>query len=343
MFYRESTDGQILQEGITEAGAMSSWIAAATSYANYDVTMIPFYIYYSMFGHQRVGDLCWAAGDMRAKGFLLGGTAGKTTLNGEGLQHQDGHSHLIASTIPNCISYDPTYGHEVAVIIQHGLQRMYGDNEDVYFYLTLMNENYPHPEMVKGQEAGIIKGMYLLQDGGKDQKNTTTIKAQLLGSGTILREVEAAAELLKKDFKVSCDIWSATSFTELKREAQSVARYNRLNADKFGADKKPRLSYIEQCLDKQPGPVIAATDYTHDFAEKIRPWVSGTYSTLGTDGFGRSDTREELRSFFEVNRNHIAYTTVVELVKAGDLPKTAVAKALKAYKIDADKADPRTL
>ena len=338
MFYKESVDGQILQEGITEAGAMSSWIAAATSYANYNVAMIPFYIYYSMFGHQRVGDLCWAAGDMRAKGFLLGGTAGKTTSNGEGLQHQDGHYHLIASTFPNCISYDPTYAHEVAVIIQHGLKRMYGDNEDVYFYLTLMNENYPHPEMAKGQEEGIIKGMYLLKEGQKIKGAKEVVKAQLLGSGTILREVEAAAELLEKDFKVSCDIWSAPSFTELKREVQSVSRYNRLNAD-----KKAKQSYIEQCLEKQAGPVIAATDYTHDFAEQIRPWVPGTYTTLGTDGFGRSDTREELRSFFEVNRNHIAYTTVVELVKSGDLPKTAVAKAKKTYEIDADKADPRTL
>ncbi len=332
MFYKESADGQILQEGITEAGAMSSWIAAATSYANYNMPMIPFYIYYSMFGHQRIGDLCWAAGDMRAKGFLLGGTAGRTTLNGEGLQHQDGHSHLIASTVPNCVSYDPTYAHEVAVIIQHGLKRMYADNEDVYFYLTLMNENYPHPEMVADQETGIIKGMYLLKDGGKGK-----LKAQLLGSGSILREVEAAADMLKKDFKVSCDVWSTTSMTELKREAQSVARLNRLNAS-----KKPQQSYIEQCLDKQAGPVIAATDYVHDFAEQIRPWVKAEYTTLGTDGFGRSDTREELRSFFEVNRNHIAYTTVVELVKAGDLPKTAIAKAKKTYSINDLVADPRT-
>ncbi len=337
MFYKESADGQILQEGITEAGAMSSWIAAATSYANYNIPMIPFYIYYSMFGHQRIGDLCWAAGDMRAKGFLLGGTAGRTTLNGEGLQHQDGHSHLISSTVPNCVSYDPTYAHEVAVIIQNGLERMYANNEDIYFYITLMNENYPHPEMVKGQETGIIKGMYQLKTGGKPGKNNKTVKAQLIGSGTILREVEAAAEMLAKDFKVSCDIWSATSLTELKREAQSVSRYNRLNPD-----KKAKTSYVEQCLSKQPGPVIAATDYTMDFAEQIRPWVTANYTTLGTDGFGRSDTREQLRSFFEVDRNHIAFTTVVELVAAGDLPKTALAKAKKAYAIDASAADPRT-
>jgi pyruvate dehydrogenase E1 component len=332
MFYKESADGQILQEGITEAGAMSSWIAAATSYANYNIPMIPFYIYYSMFGHQRIGDLCWAAGDMRAKGFLLGGTAGRTTLNGEGLQHQDGHSHLIASTVPNCISYDPTYAHEVAVIIQHGLKRMYADNEDVYFYLTLMNENYPHPEMAKGQEDGIIKGLYQLKDGGKGK-----IKAQLIGSGTILREVEAAAVLLAADFKVTCNIWSATSLTELKREGQSVDRHNRLHAD-----KKAKISYVEQCLADTQGPVIAATDYTHDFAEQIRPWVPGSYTTLGTDGFGRSDTREQLRSFFEVDRYHIAYTTVVELVRAGELPKTAIGKAKKTYNIDDAAADPRS-
>ena len=232
---------------------------------------------------------------------------------------------------------DPTYAHEVAVIIQHGLKRMFADNEDVYFYLTLMNENYPHPEIVKGQEEGIIKGMYLLKDGGKPKKNSKTIKAQLLGSGTILREVEAAAEMLNKDFKVSCDVWSAPSLTELKREAQSVARHNRLHPD-----KKPQISYVEQCLADQPGPVIAATDYTHDFAEQMRPWVPGDYTTLGTDGFGRSDTREQLRSFFEVSRNHIAYTTVVQLVAAGDLPKTAIAKAKKAYDIDDSVADPRT-
>ncbi len=335
MFYKESSDGQILQEGITEAGAMSSWIAAATSYANYNMPMIPFYIYYSMFGHQRIGDLCWAAGDMRAKGFLLGGTAGRTTLNGEGLQHQDGHSHLISSTVPNCVSYDPAYAHEVAVIIQSGLERMYGNNEDVYFYLTLMNENYSHPEMVEGQEEGILKGMYPLRSVGKGK-----IKAQLLGSGTILREAELAAEMLAKDFKVSSDIWSVTSFTELKRDGQSVQRQNRLNAHQLIDNKKVQTSYVEDCLKDAQGPVIAATDYTHDFAEQIRPWVPGTYTTLGTDGFGRSDTREQLRSFFEVNANHIAYTTVVELVKAGDLPKTAIAKAKKLYEIDTKAADP---
>jgi len=329
MFYKESIDGQVLQEGISEAGAMSSWIAAGTAYANYGVAMIPFFIYYSMFGFQRIGDLCYAAGDMRTKGFLLGGTSGRTTLNGEGLQHEDGHSHLISSTVPNCISYDPTFSYEVAVIIQNGLQRMYADDEDVYFYLTLLNENYQHPEMPKGSEDGILKGMYpFSQTKGK-------IKAQLLGSGSILREAIAAADLLKKDFKVDCDIWSCPSFTELKRNGQSVERYNRLNPT-----KKPQISYIENCLDKAKGPVIAASDYMRDFVEQIRPWVKADYTTLGTDGFGRSDTREQLRSFFEVDKFHIAYTTVLALVKSGDLPKTAIAKAIKAYKIDSSRPDP---
>ena len=330
MFYKESADGQILQEGITEAGAMSSWVAAATAYANYDYAMIPFYIYYSMFGHQRIGDLCWAAGDMRAKGFLLGGTAGRTTLNGEGLQHQDGHSHLIAGTIPNCVAYDPTYAYEVAVIIRNGLERMYGNDEDVHFYLTLMNENYPQPAMPEGVEEGIIKGMYQLASAGRSK-----VKATLLGCGTILREAEAAAEMLKNDFKVGCDIWSVTSFTELKREAQAVERENLLQAD-----KKAKVSYVEACLSKAQGPIIAATDYVRDFSEQIRPWVSASYTTLGTDGFGRSDTREQLRAFFEVDRNFIAYTTVTDLVKAGDLPKTAIKKARDMYSISEQKKSP---
>ena len=330
MFYKESADGQILQEGITEAGAMSSWVAAATAYANYGYAMIPFYIYYSMFGHQRIGDLCWAAGDMRARGFLLGGTSGRTTLNGEGLQHQDGHSHLIAGTIPNCVAYDPTYAYEVAVIIRHGLERMYGNDEDVHFYLTLMNENYPQPPMPKGAEEGIIKGMYQLASAGRSK-----VKATLLGCGTILREAEAAAEMLKKDFKVGCDIWSVTSFTELKREAQAVERDNLLKAD-----KKPQSSYVETCLDSAPGPVIAATDYVRDFSEQIRPWVSASYTTLGTDGFGRSDTREQLRTFFEVDRSFIAYAAVTALVKAGDLPKTAIKKAREIYAISEQKKSP---
>ena len=329
MFYKESKNGQVLQEGITEAGAVSSWIAAATAYANYGTAMIPFFIYYSMFGFQRIADLCYAAGDMRAKGFLLGGTSGRTTLNGEGLQHQDGHSHIISSTIPNCVSYDPTYAYELAVIMQNGLQRMYADDEDVYFYITLMNENYHHFEMPKGAESDILKGMYKLKSGkGK-------IKAQLLGSGAILREVIEASEMLQRDFKVACDIWSCTSFTELKRDGQKVNRFNRLNPD-----KKAKVSHVEKCLEKAQGPIIAASDYVHDFVEQIRPWVKADYSTLGTDGFGRSDTREELRSFFEVDRNHIAYTTVTALVKSGDLPKTALAKAQKLYEIDTSRPDP---
>ena len=333
MFYKESKDGQVLQEGITEAGAMSSWIAAATSYANYNIPMIPFYIYYSMFGHQRIGDLCWAAGDMRAKGFLLGGTAGRTTLNGEGLQHQDGHSHLIASTVANCVSYDPTYAHEVAVIIQSGLERMYGNNEDVYFYLTLMNENYSHPEMTEGQEAGILKGMYQLKTVGNSK-----VKAQLLGSGTILREAEKAADMLAKDFKVSSDIWSVTSFTELKRDGQSAQRQNRLHAD-----KKVQDSYVEECLKGAKGPVIAATDYTHDFAEQIRPWVPGEYTTLGTDGFGRSDTREQLRSFFEVDAKMIVYTALKALMDQGDYAKDDLLRAMATLNIDSNRPDPWTV
>ncbi len=328
MFYKESSDGQILQEGITEAGAMSSWIAAATAYANYGIPMIPFYIYYSMFGHQRIGDLCWAAGDMRARGFLLGGTSGRTTLNGEGLQHQDGHSHLIASTVPNCVSYDPTYAHEVAVILQHGLKRMYEDGEDVYFYLTLLNENYPHPAMPKNCAAGIIQGMYCLHSQDKPA-------VRLLGCGAILRECEHAAELLLADFKVKAEVWSVTSFTELKRQAQAVNRRNRLNAE-----KKAETTYVQSSLGQTQAPVVAATDYVRDVPEQIRPWVDAPYVTLGTDGFGRSDTREQLRAHFEVDRRNIAYQAVVELVRAGQLPKTAVVKARKQYQIDPDKPNP---
>ncbi len=331
MYYKEDDKGQVLQEGITEAGAFSSWMAAASSYANYGVPMVPFFIYYSMFGFQRIADLAWAAGDLRCRGFLLGGTSGRTTLNGEGLQHQDGQSHLYASTIPNCISYDPTFGYEVAVILQDGLRRMYAEGKDVYYYLTLLNENYPHPPMPKGVEADIIKGLYKLQSTGKGKK-----RVQLLGSGAILREALAAAELLKKDFKVDSDIWSAPSFTELKREAQDVRRWNRLNPD-----KKPRVSHVEKNLGTVSGPIIAATDYVMDYAEQIRPFIAEPYVTLGTDGYGRSDTREKLRHFFEVDRHFIAYTAVVELVKAGALPESAIAKARDKYAIDPAKPNPR--
>ena len=297
MFYREDKQGQILQEGINEPGAMCDWIAAATSYSTHGVPMIPFYIFYSMFGFQRVGDLAWAAGDMRSRGFLLGGTAGRTTLNGEGLQHEDGHSHLISATVPNCISYDPTFGYEVAVIIQDGLRRMYAEQQDVYYYLTVMNENYPHPAMPEGAAPNIIKGMYLFRAGEKKPKAP---RVQLLGSGTIFREVIEAATLLKDDWGVESDLWSCPSFTELARDGMAVARENLLNPT-----SKPRLSHVALCLGGTEGPVIAATDYMRAFAEQIRAFVPRRYVVLGTDGFGRSDTREKLRRFFEVDRYYV--------------------------------------
>ncbi len=340
MFYKEDKHGQILQEGINEPGAMSSWIAAATSYSTHGASMIPFYIYYSMFGFQRVGDLAWAAGDQRARGFLLGGTAGRTTLNGEGLQHEDGHSHLLSSTIPNCISYDPTFAYEVAVIIQHGLKRMYADQEDVFYYITLMNENYQHPAMPKGTEEGIIKGMYCLSEsalsGGKGNKKAPQI--QLLGSGTILREVIAAQQLLADDFGVAADVWSCPSFTELRREGQSVSRWNMLNPD-----KKPREPYVSQCLDRATGPVVAATDYMKIFADQIRPYIHKHYVVLGTDGFGRSDTREKLREFFEVDRRYIAVAGLKALADEGTIDKSKVAEAINKYGIDPQKPEPTTV
>jgi len=331
MFYKEDKSGQILQEGINEAGAMSSWIAAATSYSTHGVAMIPVYIFYSMFGFQRVGDLAWAAGDMRSRGFLVGGTAGRTTLNGEGLQHEDGHSHIIASTIPNCISYDPTFAYELAVIVHHGLKRMYVDREDVFFYLTVMNENYPHPEMPKGAEKGIIKGMYLFRDGGKSKGP----RIQLLGSGTILREAIAAADLLQKDYGVSADIWSVTSFNELRREGLDTARWNMLHPT-----EKPRLSHVEQCLKDRQGPVVAVSDYMKIFADQIRPFVPGRYTVLGTDGFGRSDTREKLRGFFEVDRQHIAVAALKALADEGKVTTEKVAQAMDKFGIDPEKPNP---
>jgi len=333
MYYREDQKGQILEEGISEAGAISSWIAAGTSYSNHGIQMIPFYIYYSMFGFQRIGDLAWAAGDMQARGFLMGGTAGRTTLNGEGLQHQDGHSHLIASTIPNCIAYDPTFSYEVAVILHEGLRRMYVEQENVYYYLTVMNENYVHPAMPKGAEEGILKGMYLLGQGagGKRKKQ----KVQLMGSGTILREVMAAAELLEADFGVSADVWSATSFNELRRDGLDVDRWNMLNPE-----SKPRRSYVSECLEGSPGPVIAATDYMRAFSEQIRPWVPGRYVTLGTDGFGRSDTRAQLRKFFEVDRHYVAVAALKALADEGTIPASKVTEAIRKYKIDPKRPNP---
>lgn len=330
MWYREDTKGQILEEGINEAGSMAEWVSAATAYSNYNTNMVPFYIYYSMFGFQRVGDLWWLAGDIQAKGFLIGGTAGRTTLNGEGLQHQDGHNLLMANAVPNCISYDPTYAYEVAVIVHDGMKRMYEKQENVFYYITAMNENYKHPEMPEGSEEGIIKGLYQLKSGGKHK-----LKAQLMGSGTILREVEAAAEMLEKDWKVSADVWSATSMNELVREGQDVDRHNRLNPT---AEKK--RSYISECLDEQPGVVVAATDYIRLYAEQIRPWVKSSYTVLGTDGFGRSDTREALRSFFEVDRYHVVVATLNALADEGQIKHDVVADAIKKYNINADAINP---
>jgi pyruvate dehydrogenase E1 component len=330
MFYREDKSGQMLQEGINEAGAMSSWIAAATSYSTSNVPMIPFYIYYSMFGLQRVGDLAWAAGDMRCRGFLLGGTAGRTTLNGEGLQHEDGHSHLLAATIPNCVAYDPTFAYEVAVIIQDGLRRMFKDQEDVYYYITLMNENYSHPAMPEGAEEGIRRGMYLFREGSKQKPHV-----QLLGCGTILREVVAAADLLENDFGVAADIWSCPSFNELRREGLESERWNLLHPA-----SKPRKSYVEECLARRDGPVVAATDYMRAFPEQIRPYVPKRYVCLGTDGFGRSDYRVALRKFFEVDRHYVAIAALKALADEGTLPKTKVEAAIANYGINAEKPAP---
>ncbi|STY29388.1 Pyruvate dehydrogenase (decarboxylase component) E1p [Legionella wadsworthii] len=331
MFYREAKDGQILEEGINEAGAFCSWIAAATSYSSNKLAMIPFYIYYSMFGFQRIGDLAWAAGDMRARGFLLGGTAGRTTLAGEGLQHQDGQSLIHASMIPNCISYDPTYAYELAVIIQNGLYRMYEKQENVFYYITVMNENYMHPDMPEGVEEGIIKGMYLLQESNKKSKS----HVQLMGSGTILREVIKAAEMLKEDYSVTADIWSVTSFNELRRDGLAVERYNRMHPK-----DKEQKSYVTTLLEKMPGPVIAATDYMRIYADQIRPFVPNNYVALGTDGYGRSDTRERLRHFFEVDAKHIVLAALNALVAEGTMDKSKVVDAIKRYNINPDKLNP---
>ncbi|MEX0943489.1 MAG: pyruvate dehydrogenase (acetyl-transferring), homodimeric type [Pseudomonadales bacterium] len=334
MYYREDQDGQVMEEGITEAGAFAAWMAAATSYANHDCTLIPFYIFYSMFGFQRVGDLCWAAGDVQARGFLLGGTSGRTTLNGEGLQHQDGHSHLLSSTVPNCVSYDPTYGYELAVIIHHGLKQMYVENLPRFYYITVMNENYQQPAMPKDCEEGIIKGMYLLQKGTRKNSKKAV---QLIGSGTILLEVIAAAELLKEEFGIDADIWSATSFTELRRDGLATKRWNMLHPD-----EEPRTSYVEACLEDAVGPVIASTDYMKSFADQIREFVPGSYSVLGTDGFGRSDTRERLRHFFEVDRYFVTIAALNALAEENVIETRVVSDAIKKFKINPDKPDPAT-
>ena len=333
MFYKEDRHGQVLQEGINEAGAMSSWIAAATSYSTSNTQMIPFFIYYSMFGFQRIGDLAWAAGDMRARGFLIGGTSGRTTLNGEGLQHEDGHSHILSSTIPNCISYDPTYAYELAVIIHDGLRRMISEQQDVYYYLTTLNENYEHPAMPEGAEEGIIKGMYLLKPAEAKAKGH---KVQLLGSGAILREVIAGAELLQRDFGIHADIWSVTSFTELRREAQDADRWNMLHPL-----ETPRVPYVTRILlERGDGPVIASTDYMKLFADQIGPYVPGRYRVLGTDGFGRSDYRRRLRTHFEVDRHYVAVAALKVLADDNKIPSTKVAEAITKYGIDPEKLNP---
>ncbi len=334
MFYRESKEGQVLQEGINEAGAICSWIAAGTSGSNHGIRMIPFYIFYSMFGFQRVGDLAWAAADSHARGFLIGGTAGRTTLAGEGLQHQDGHSHVLASTIPTCISYDPTFVYELAVIIHDGLRRMYQEDESVYFYITCMNENYEHPAMPEGVEEGIVKGMYLFKRSESKYKS----RVQLMGSGTILREVIAAAEILESDHSVAADVWSVTSLNELARDGHSTNRWNRLHPT-----EEHRKSYVETCLEDSEGPVIAATDYMQVYADQIRGFVPRAYHVLGTDGFGRSDTRVNLRKFFEVNRNHVVATALNALKEEGKITAKKVEQALKKLEIEPDRPDPITL
>jgi len=335
-FYKEDRKGQVLQEGITEAGSMSSWIAAATSYASSGLPMIPFYAFYSMFGFQRIGDLAWAAGDQRARGFLIGGTSGRTTLNGEGLQHEDGHSHVLAGTIPNCVTYDPSFGYELAVIVQDGLRRMYVDQEDVYYYITTLNENYVHPAMPEGCEDGIRKGMYLLRDSGWQQRDGGRPVVQLLGSGAILNEVIAAADLLREQFGVEADVWSVTSFNELRKEAVAVNRRNRLKPEDAGT-----LPWISRKLADRSGPVVAATDYVRAYADQVRAFVpQREYLVLGTDGFGRSDTRENLRRFFEVDRFHVAYAAMAGLYQREEIGRSELFAARDKLGIDPDKPLP---
>ena len=332
--YREDKSGQVLQEGITEAGAMSSWIAAGTSYTNHDLEMIPIYLFYSMFGFQRIGDLAWAAADSQTRGFLIGATSGKTTLAGEGLQHQDGHSLLLASAIPNCISYDPTFSYEMAVIFRDGLKRMHEKKENIYYYITAMNENYTHPEKPAGSDQGILKGMYLF----KNYKGKGKAKVQMLGSGSILREVIKAAETLSKDYGVDCNVWSATSFNELKKDGMEVERRNLLNPK-----EKPKKSYVQKCLDSQEGIIFAASDYIRSHTDQIRPYLNKPFYTLGTDGFGRSDTRKELRKFFEVDKKHIVTYTLSALAKEQLMASEHAEKAIKKYNIDQTKVFPTKL
>jgi pyruvate dehydrogenase E1 component len=342
LYYKEAKDGQILEEGITEAGAMSSWMAAATSYSVHGVPMLPFYIFYSIFGFQRVGDFIWAAGDSRARGFLIGATSGRTTLSGEGLQHQDGSSHVVAATVPNCVSYDPAFGYELAVIVRDGARRMLDAQEDVFYYVTVTNENYVQPPMPTGAEQGILRGMYLVQPSNvgprpprKGEGQGPGSRVQLLGSGTILREALSAAEMLERDFGVAADVWSVTSFTELARDGMAVERWNRLHPE-----SRPRESWVERCLKDHAGPAIAATDYVRGYPEQIRQLVNRPYTTLGTDGYGRSDTREALRAFFEVDRNHIAVAALKALADQEAVPASAVSDAIARLGIDRDRADP---
>ncbi|WP_409320546.1 transketolase-like TK C-terminal-containing protein, partial [Pseudomonas putida] len=332
MFYREDKKGQILEEGINEAGAMSSFIAAGTSYSCHNQPMLPFYIFYSMFGFQRIGDLAWAAGDSRTRGFLIGGTAGRTTLNGEGLQHEDGHSHMMAGTIPNCRTYDPTYGYELAVIIQDGMKKMTEEQQDIFYYITVMNESYQQPAMPAGVEEGIIKGMYLLEEDTREAAH----HVQLMGSGTILREVREAAKILREEFNVGADVWSVTSFNELRRDGLAVERANRLKPG-----QKPQQTYVEQCLNGRKGPVIASTDYMKLFAEQIRQWVpSKEFKVLGTDGYGRSDSRKKLRHFFEVDRHFVVLAALEALADRGEIEPKVVADAIVKFGIDPDKRNP---
>jgi pyruvate dehydrogenase E1 component len=334
MYYHEDKKGQIIEEGICEAGALSSWIAAATAYSTHGINMVPFYIFYSMFGFQRVGDLIWAAGDLRARGFLIGATAGRTTLSGEGLQHQDGQSLMMAANIPNCVSYDPTFAYEMAVIIHEGLRRMYKAQENIFYYITAMNENYPHPAMPDGVKAGILKGMYLFKEG-----TTHELKVQLLGSGAILREAIAASALLAEDFGISANIWSVTSFTELHRQGTDIQRWNMLHPE-----EKPRACYVKECLQNRKGPVVAATDYVKAYPNQIRSCMPHNYYyVLGTDGFGRSDSRKQLRKFFEIDRYYITVAALKGLADMGELATSKVTEAIRKYHLDADKPNPMTV
>jgi pyruvate dehydrogenase E1 component len=333
MYYREDQRGQILQEGICEAGGAASFIAAGTSYSNHAIRMIPFYIFYSMFGFQRVGDLLWAAGDSQTRGFLLGGTSGRTTLAGEGLQHQDGHSHLAAATIPNCIAYDPAYAYELAVIVHDGLRRMYAEGECVFYYVTLLNENYEQPALPAGAREGILRGMYLLSEGPPGERHV-----QVLGSGAILREVIAAAELLHNDFDVEADVWSVTSWSELRRDGLETERWNLLHPQ-----EEPRVCHVAELLSERRGPVVAASDYMKAVADQIRAFVPGRYATLGTDGYGRSDRRERLRHFFEVNRYFVAIAALKSLADDGAIPPERVSAAIEKYGIDPAKPSPVTV